>query len=218
MKKSVAILGLGTFGKYLTEEFFESGADVLIADNNDEAVSQLSDKATYAITADLADPEAIKGLGLEHMDIVIVSMSQSLEPSIMCVMVAKELGVPYVIAKASNSRMADILKKIGADEVINIEEDAAFRNVKRLMSAGFLDYFDLGSELCVVEIYPKPSWVGKSLRELRLREKLNINIVAKKDEELNSSIIDPNVPLCANDRLVLIAEKSDLPGLDKIIR
>ncbi|MBQ5515071.1 MAG: NAD-binding protein, partial [Oscillospiraceae bacterium] len=91
MKKSVAILGLGTFGKYLAEEFFESGADVLIADNNEETVAQLSDKVEYAMTADLTDPEAIKGLGIEHMDMVIVSMSQSLEPSIMCVMLSKEL-------------------------------------------------------------------------------------------------------------------------------
>ncbi|MBQ2602675.1 MAG: TrkA family potassium uptake protein, partial [Oscillospiraceae bacterium] len=210
MKKSVAILGLGTFGKYLAEEFFESGADVLIADNNEESVSQLSDKAAYAMTADLSDPEAIKGLGIEHMDMVIVSMSQSLEPSIMCVMVAKELGVPFVIAKASNSRMADILKKIGADEVINIEEDAAFRNVKRLMSDDFLDYFDLGSDLCVVEIYPKPDWVGKTLRQLRLRERMNINVVARKDEELRSELIDPNEPLRAQDRLIVVAEKADI--------
>lgn len=215
MKKSVAILGLGTFGKYLTEEFFENGADVLIADNNVEAVAQLSDKAAYAMTADLADPEAIKGLGLEHMDMVIVSMSQSLEPSIMCVMVSKELGVPYVIAKASNKRMADVLKKVGADEVINIEEDAAFRNVKRLMSDDFLDYFDLGSELCVVEVYPRADWVGKTLRELHLREKYNINVVARKDEELNSSLIEPNLPLSQKDRLVIVAEKSDLHGLMK---
>lgn len=213
MKKSVAILGLGTFGKYLAEEFFESGADVLIADNNEESVSQLSDKAAYAMTADLSDPEAIKGLGIEHMDMVIVSMSQSLEPSIMCVMVAKELGVPFVIAKASNSRMADILKKIGADEVINIEEDAAFRNVKRLMSDDFLDYFDLGSDLCVVEIYPKPDWVGKTLRQLRLRERMNINVVARKDETLRSELIDPNEPLKEGDRLIVVAEKADINEL-----
>ena len=213
MKKSVAILGLGTFGKYLAEEFFESGADVLIADNNEESVSQLSDKAAYAMTADLSDPEAIKGLGIEHMDMVIVSMSQSLEPSIMCVMVAKELGVPFVIAKSSNSRMADILKKIGADEVINIEEDAAFRNVKRLMSDDFLGYFDLGSELCVVEIYPKPDWVGKTLRQLRLRERLNINVVARKDEALRSELIDPNEPLKEGDRLIVVAEKADINEL-----
>lgn len=213
MKKSVAILGLGTFGKYLAEEFFESGADVLIADNNEETVAQLSDKVEYAMTADLTDPEAIKGLGIEHMDMVIVSMSQSLEPSIMCVMLSKELGVPYVIAKASNSRMADILKKIGADEVINIEEDAAFRTVRRLMSDDFLDYFDLGSELCVVEIHPKPEWVGQTLRQLHLRERLNINVVARKDEELRSELIDPNEPLRAQDRLIVVAEKADINKL-----
>ena len=213
MKKSVAILGLGTFGKYLAEEFFESGADVLIADNNEESVALLSDKVEYAMTADLTDPEAIKGLGIEHMDMVIVSMSQSLEPSIMCVMLAKELGVPFVIAKASNSRMADILKKIGADEVINIEEDAAFRTVRRLMSDDFLDYFDLGSELCVVEIHPKPDWVGQTLRQLHLRERLNINVVERKDEELRSELIDSNEPLRAQDRLIVVAEKADISKL-----
>ena len=81
------------------------------------------------------------------------------------------------------------------------------------MSDDFLGYFDLGSELCVVEIYPKPDWVGKTLRQLRLRERMNINVVARKDEALRSELIDPNEPLKEGDRLIVVAEKADINEL-----
>ncbi|MGX8699377.1 MAG: potassium channel family protein, partial [bacterium] len=178
MKKSFAVLGMGTFGKYLTEVLYDAGADVLIADNDVETISQYADKSTYAMTCDLSDPEAIKGLGLEHIDVVVVAMPLSLEPSIMCTMVAKELGVRRVIARSSTPRMAEVLRKVGADEVINIEEDAAFRTAKRLLSDDFLDYFDLGDTLCLIDMRPRADWIGKNLRELRLRERYDINVVA----------------------------------------
>lgn len=214
MKKSFAILGMGSFGKYMTSVLYESGANVLIADSNAETISQYADKCTYAMTADLTDPEAIRGLGLDNIDVAIVAMSQNLEPSIMCTMVAKELGVPYVISKASTKRMADILLRVGADEVINIEEDAAFRTSRKLLSDDFIDYFDLGENLCLVDILPKDEWVGKSLKQLGLREKYNINVVAVKESGAVSSHIDPNLPLKQDSHLIIILEKKDLKKLN----
>ena len=214
MNKSFAILGMGSFGKYMTNALYESGASVMIADRSAETIAQFADKCTVAMTADLSDPEAIRGLGIENVDVVIVSMSQNLEPSIMCTMVAKELGVPYIISKASNKRMEEILLKVGADEVINIEEDAAFRTSKRLLSDDFIDYLDFDDNLCLIEVRPKAEWVGKTLRDLRLRERYDINVVAVREEGDISAHIDPKLPLKKNSQLTIILQKKDLEKLD----
>lgn len=213
MKKSYAILGLGSLGRYLTEALYDAGAELLIADIDSETISQYADKCTYAMSADLSDPEAIKALGIKNVDVAIICMGQSLGPSVMCTMVAKELGVPRVIAKATTKQMEAILYKVGADEVINIEEDSAHRLARRLMSDSFLEYFDLGNNLAIVDLYPKPEWIGKNLRELNLRQKYNINVVAVKSDNEMSSHIDPDLPLAKESRLVVIGEKSDIEKL-----
>ena len=117
MKKSIAILGMGRFGQFLADELCANGADVLIADNDERIVNQYSGIVSEAIVTNLQDPEAIKNIGLGDMDLVIVSMGSSLEASIMCVSVAKELGVPRIIAKAASDRMGEILMRVGADEI-----------------------------------------------------------------------------------------------------
>ena len=213
MKKNYAILGLGSYGKYLTENLYNAGADVLIADFDEELVSQFADKCTYAVTADLSDPDAIKALGIKNMDVVIICMGQSLGPSVMCTMVAKEMGVPLVIAKATTKQMEAILYKVGADKVINIEEDAAYRAARRFLSENFLDYFDFGDNLAIVDLYPKSDWVGKNLKELHLREKYNINVIAVKSDNEMSSHIDPMLPLTKDSRLVVVGDKADIAKL-----
>lgn len=213
MKKNYAVLGLGTFGRYMTEALYAAGADVLIADIDSEAVRQYADKCTYAMSADLSDPDAIKALGIKNMDVVIICMGQALGPSVMCTMVAKELGVPRVIAKATTKQMEAILYKVGADEVINIEEDTADRMVRRLMSDTFLEYFALGNNLAVVDLYPKLDWIGKTLKDLNLRQKLNINVIAVKSDNGMSSHIDPNEPISKDSRLVIVGEKGDIDRL-----
>ena len=213
MKKNYAILGLGSYGKYLTENLYNAGADVLIADFDEELVSQFADKCTYAVTADLSDPDAIKALGIKNMDVVIICMGQSLGPSVMCTMVAKEMGVPLVIAKATTKQMEAILYKVGAYKVINIEEDAAYRAARRFLSENFLDYFDFGDNLAIVDLYPKSDWVGKNLKELHLREKYNINVIAVKSDNEMSSHIDPMLPLTKDSRLVVVGDKKDIAKL-----
>ena len=213
MKKNYAILGLGSYGKYLTENLYNAGADVLIADFDEELVSQFADKCTYTVTADLSDPDAIKALGIKNMDVVIICMGQSLGPSVMCTMVAKEMGVPLVIAKATTKQMEAILYKVGADKVINIEEDAAYRAARRFLSENFLDYFDFGDNLAIVDLYPKSDWVGKNLKELHLREKYNINVIAVKSDNEMSSHIDPMLPLTKDSRLVVVGDKKDIAKL-----
>ena len=130
---SIAVLGLGRFGKYTARELFENGADLLIADNDEEVINQMAEIAEIAVTCDLSDPEPIEKLGLGNMDIVIVCMGSNLDSSIMCTQIAKEQGVHKVIAKAGSERMGKVLKKLGADEIVYPEKTMAHLTVTKLM-------------------------------------------------------------------------------------
>ena len=130
---SVAVLGLGRFGKFTAKELFENGVDLLIADDNEEIINQMSDIAEVAVTCDLSDPDAVEKLGLGNMDVVIVCMGSSMDPSITCIMVAKEQGVHRVIAKAGSDRMGKVLKKIGADEIVYPEKTMAQLTVTKVL-------------------------------------------------------------------------------------
>ncbi len=210
MKKSIAVLGLGRFGQFLTAELSKNGADVLIADDDEETVRKFANQVSCAIKADLNDPEVIRGLGLSGVDTVVVAMGSSLDASIMCVMVAKELGVPYVIAKAASLRMGEILRRVGADGIIYPEKESAEMTARRVLSADFIEFFNLGSELCVFSMRPKKEWIGKTLRELKLRDRYKINVVAIREDGRTSATMDPDEPLNASCELFAVASKEDL--------
>lgn len=213
MKKSIAVLGLGRFGQFLTAALAKSGADVLIADDDEETLRKYANSVSCAMKADLTDPEVIRGLGLNGVDTVVVSMGSSLDASIMCVMVAKETGVKHVIAKAASLRMGEILRRVGADEIIYPEKESAEATARRLMSSDFLEFFDLGDELCVCSLKPKHDWIGKTLRELRLRDRYHMNVVAIREHDCTSASLDPDQPLPENCELFAVMERSALEQL-----
>ena len=210
MIKSVAILGLGSYGRSLAKNLYEMGADVLVADRNEELIRDFAPKVTAAICADLSVEEEVKQLGLQNMDVVITAMGQDMAPSIMCTAIAKEAGVPLVVSKASSNLMASLLKRIGADKVINPEEESGLRSARILMSASFFDYFQVDDAISMAEISPQEGWTGKTLRQLDLRRKHNINVVALKKPDGSWKPIRPEDVIHPEERLLVIAEREEL--------
>ena len=214
--KSFVVFGLGKFGQAVADKLLEIGAEVMVVDNDPVVIESYSRKATKAIIAELTDTEAIKALGIGNIECAIVSMGMNLEASLMCTMVAKENGVKWVVAKAGNERMGSVLEKVGADEVIYPESESGIRTARNLIASNFLEYFEVSSDVCLVEMKPKEKWVGKSLRELNLRKKYGINVVAVKDGVVNE-YVDPDVPLQKDIPLIMLIHKKNLSKLDKHI-
>ena len=213
MAKSIAVLGLGKYGRSLADSLYSMGMDTLVVDMDPELVRVYSDRSTTAITADLRNESEVKELGLKNMDAVIVCIGSSLEPSIMSVNVAKELGVPRVIAKVSSERMASILLRVGADNVINPEEEMGIRSARKLVSPSFLEYFELDKELCLVEVKVKERWIGKSMKELDFRKQYRANVVSVREDEVRWSFVDPDKPLRDNSVLLIMTDKKNLKNL-----
>ena len=214
MNQSFAVLGLGRFGRKVADALIDGNADVLVADRDEEIVNQYSASAASAIVAELSDEKALRSMGIGSVDVVILAMGENLEASILSAMVAKELGVPRVLAKASSRRMGEILMRVGADEIIYPEEEAAFRTAKKLLSDTFLDYYDLGDTLSLVEMRPRKEWIGKTLKELELREKFKLNVVAVREKGGAFVHISADIPLTVDAEMLIVAEKDQLNKLD----
>ena len=132
MKKSIAVLGLGKYGQSLAESLYSLGEDVLVVDRDERLIRDMAPKVTSAVCADLDNEDEVVALGLQNMDIVITCMGGNTAASIMSVAIAKEKGVPVVIAKASSPRMKAILERVGADKIINPEKEGGIRSARIL--------------------------------------------------------------------------------------
>ena len=204
IKKSYAVLGLGRYGSSVAKELARCGADILAVDRDIELVNNLTGEVPLCKCADITDPAVIKQLGISNFDVVIIAAGGSLEVSVLATMLCKEAGVKTVIAKCSSEMHRKILSKVGADKVVLPESESGTRLAKNLLSSGFVD---------IIELDILPDWIGKSLIQLDLRKKYDINVIALKKDGKISVSINPSEPLTEGTQLVVIADTSNLTNL-----
>ena len=213
LNQSYAVFGLGRYGKAVAKELVANGAEVLAVDRDEMVVNALISEIPYCKCADVTDPEVIRQLGISNIDVVIISMASDLEACVMATMLCKEAGVKTVIAKCSSEMNCKILNKVGADRVVFPERDSGVRLAKNLLSSGFVDVIELSKDISMLEMDIRPEWVGKTLIELNLRKKYSINVVAVIHGEEVSTMIDPEKPLRADEKLIVIANMLKLAKL-----
>ncbi|MGI6706776.1 MAG: potassium channel family protein [Clostridia bacterium] len=212
--KQFAIIGLGRFGTSIARTLYTLGHDVLAIDSNDELVQEISDSVTHAVQADATDEHALKALGIRNFDVAVVAIGTSIQASILATLNCKELGVKYVLAKAQNEVHAKILYKIGADKVVFPERDMGMRVAHNLVSSNILDYIELAPDYSLVEIEAMPQWEGKSLKELNMRVKYGVNVMAiKHGNDINISPHGQDV-IQPHDILVVIGSNEDIKRLE----
>lgn len=212
-KRSFAVIGLGFFGMSLAEALADADCDVLAIDNKEENIQEISAKATYAVKADVREPGILKSLGVQDVDVCIVTISENLEASILATIQAKDLGVPLVMAKAQNKLHGRMLSKIGADEILYPEQSMGVRVAHNLLTSGFLDIFELSSEFSLAEFKIPKQWAGKSLIELHIREKYNITIIGVKQGDTVEVTPDPKSPLPAGCTLMAVGKNRNLNSI-----
>lgn len=152
MDKQFAVLGLGSFGSSVALTLENMGCDVLVVDESYEKVQEISDKVSYAVKADVSEPDALQALGGRNLDGVVVAISESLEASIMATMLCKEMGIPLVVAKAKDKLQGAILQRVGVDRIVYPEIEMGSRVAKSLVSKEFVDWISLSNDYSMVEI------------------------------------------------------------------
>ena len=213
INKTYAVLGLGRYGRSVAEELVRNGAEVLAVDSNEEYVKDASATIPVCKCADITDPEVIEQLGIAEMDVVVVAMASNLESSVMAITLCKEAGVKTVIAKTGDEMQQKIMSRVGADVVVFPEKESGIRLAKNLLSAGFADLIELSEDVSMVEVDVKEAWVGKTLIQLDLRKKYSMNVVAIRQGKTIATEIDPQKPLEADMKLIVIANLKQLKKL-----
>lgn len=212
-KKTYAILGLGRYGTAVAKELVKNGADVIAVDKNEQIVQDSSVYLPICKCADITDPEVISELGISNADVVIVAMASSLEGSILAITLCKEAGVKTVIAKCANETHRKILKRVGADTVVFPENESGTRLAKNLLTSGFTDILTLSDDLSLVELAARDEWVGKSLKELNLRKKYTVNVVAFRKNGKITAPVNPEELLDKDTEIIAIVNPAKLSKL-----
>lgn len=209
------VVGLGRFGLSLAKTLYNLGHDVMGIDVNEEIIQNIADNITHAVQGDATDENTLKALGVRNFDVAIVSIGDDIQASILVTIMLKEMGIKYVVAKAQNQLHGKVLYKIGADRVVFPERDMGVRVAHNLVSSNILDYIELSPEYSIVEIAAIPAWFDKSLRQLNMRAKYGLNVIAIKRND--NVIISPHADdvVLKNDVLVLVGHKGDIEKLER---
>lgn len=173
-----AVIGLGRFGMRLASLLAGMGADVIAVDIRKDLIELIRDRVSLAVCLDATDAQALKSQGIDKVDVAIVGVGTSFEANVLSTVTLKQLGVKRVISRAASHVRAEILSRVGADDIVNPEDESAERWKNRLLAPTILERIELAEEASLVQIQAPASITGKTLEQLDVRKKYNVNIVA----------------------------------------
>lgn len=215
MRKQYVVFGAGKFGRSVATALQEHGCEIIVVDKDPEIIQELADEVSYAICADVEDTDIFQNIGAKNLDGAIVAITESLEASIVTTMMCSEIGIPRIMAKARNPMHEKILRSVGAHRVIYPEVEMGKRVAKYIVADNFLDWIELSPYFSLVEFDVPASWCGKSLSELKIREKYRLNVVGIKDGDKVNVTMDPQEPLRAGMVMIVVGENKDLENFAK---
>lgn len=207
-----AVIGLGSFGSNVAKTLYEKKNEVLAIDKDKAKIEEVKAFVSHAVEMNAADKENLQALGIQEMDVVIVSLGPEMEASILTVLYLHELGVRQIIAKALTEDHAKILDALGATDVIFPEKDMAIKTALRLSNPNVLEYLPLTSGISIQEIAPPEHFIGKSLRELDLRNRYGVQVIAVKELIPEKITFVPRADFVIKDSdiLIIMGEEKNL--------
>lgn len=189
--KSVLVLGCGEFGGTIARRMNDLNCDVLVVDTNEDRINEILPYVTSARIGDCASREMLESLGVNNFDVCIVAVGGLFQTSLEATCTLKELGAQFVMARATNDVQMKFLKMVGADEVAYPEKQTAIRFATKYASDTILDFIQLDSSYSIYEMVVPREWYGKSLIQIDIRKKYNINIITlKRGEEVSIPMAD----------------------------
>lgn len=211
--KQFVVIGLGRFGMSVATTLAEAGYEVMAVDSNEEVIQEISSIVTHAVQADATDLDTLNSLGIRNFDVAVVAIGRDIQSSIMVTLLLKEIGLKYVVAKASSDLHHKVLEKLGADRIISPEHDMGVRIATNLMSGNIVEHIQLSPEYSIVEIGVLPEWNGKTIKELNMRAKYGINTIAIERNHEITITPGPDFLLHQKDILVVVGANEKIQEL-----
>ena len=222
-RRQFGVIGLGRFGSAIAATLAELGHDVVGMDSDEQRVHALADTVSHALQLDATDERALRASGIQDVDVAVVSIGENIESSLLVVMLLRELGIRTIVAKAVAPLHGRILEKLGVSRVIFPEREMAIRLAHSLVMPNVIDYIELSRDFSIVELPAPESFVGRTLRELELRPKFGLTLIAIKRRTDGSEVVATNIAPSADERirsadvLALLGSNERLSQLDRLL-
>ncbi|MEE1200499.1 MAG: TrkA family potassium uptake protein [Christensenellales bacterium] len=208
--KQFLIVGLGRFGASVAKTLCEGDVQVMGIDKRIDRVEELRNVVTQIAQVNSTDRDSMLLLDVSAFDVAIVTIGDDIKASCITTMLLKEMGVPYVVAKASDEFHGRMLEKLGADKVVFPERDMGKRVAHNLVSGKLLEYIELSPDFSMAEIRADADWDGKTLLDLRLRNRLGINVVAIRSGGQTNPLPTSKTIVRKGDIMLVVAEEKTL--------
>lgn len=222
-RKQFGVIGLGRFGSAMGMTLTELGHDVIGVDGDESRVQQLADVITHALQIDATDEKALRAAGIQDVDVAVVSIGENIESSLLVVMQLRDLGIGTIVAKAVTHLHGRILEKLGVSRVIFPEREMAIRIAHSLVLPNVIDYIELSRDFSIVEVPAPAAFVGRTLKQLELRPRLGLTLIAIKRRSDDSGAVVTNIAPAADetirpgDILALLGGNEKLNQLDQLL-
>jgi trk system potassium uptake protein TrkA len=215
--KSVLLIGLGRFGKHIAMKLQELNHQVMAVDKEENLVQEILPYVTSAQIGDSTSQSFLESLGVDNYDVCIVAIGNDFQSSLETTSLLKELGAKLVVSRASRDVQEKFLLRNGADKVVYPEKQMANWTAIRYSSEHILDYIQLDGEHAVYEVVTPPQWIGKTVGQLNIRNKFNINIMGLRDKEDNLELsINADTLLTSDKTLMVLGTYKDVQKCFKI--
>ncbi|KAF0135067.1 MAG: ktrC [Candidatus Saganbacteria bacterium] len=203
-KKQFAVLGLGRFGQKVAKELCMRGQEVVVMDKDESKVNVIKDMVTHAYIGDMTDESAMREANVQNCEVVVIGQSSNIESNLLAAQLCKELAVKQLVVKAQSTLHGKILKKLGVDMIVFPEQDTAVKLADKLTLRGIMDYMEISSEFDVIEMKAPPDFVNKKLKDLNLRKKYNVNVLAIRRGSESIMSPDGETTILAEDILIML--------------
>jgi len=216
--RTVLVLGLDPFGETVALTLAKRGVEVIAVDRDEEALQRVRDHVALVFVADVRDRGSLKEICEREIDLAVVSLGGQVEPSVLATLLLKEFEVPQVLACAKNDDHEKVLRKVGANRVVQPVHDSAERIALALASKNLVEFVLVGEDYAIIETPVPESFVGKTLREIGLRHRFHVTVIAVKRAVVNQdgestedvSAPDADAALAADETLLIIGRTKDL--------
>ena len=220
--RPVGVLGLGRFGLRLATQLSRGGEEVLACDRDRNAVEAIASEVAQAVILDVTDEASMRSRGVHKVKAAVIAIGEDFEASVLATVILKQMEVPRIIARARSRTTAEVLKRVGADDVVLAEDEAADRWASRILGPRVLNQIEFHEGYSIVEFVVPEAWVGKGLADLDVRRKFALHIVAVKRADAEApggvrvAVLSPGEPLLAGDVMIVMGQDKDLAKLGEV--
>ena len=208
--KSILLFGLGRFGKHVAMKLHSLGHQIMAVDDDEERVNEILPYVTNALIGDSTSESFLSSLGVSNFDVCIVAIGSNFQSSLETTSLLKELGAKQVVSRASRDVHEKFLLRNGADEVVYPEKQLATWTAIRYSSEHILDYIELDGEHAVYEVNIPANWLGKTVGQIDIRKKYNVNIMGLRNGERLELTVTPDTVLSTGKTLMVLGQYKDI--------